>query len=46
MVQEANPPNEDGRLDKNSVRACKWVQLAIDDAAPNDVWPHLLDRTC
>lgn len=26
--------------------ACKLVQLEMDDEAPSDVWPHLLESTC
>ena len=54
--QEANPQMTirgllksllDGLLtEKICLRASKLVQLETDDEAPDDVWPHLLERTC
>lgn len=47
------PPNENQGLTKNCAwcafwkkifwRACKLIQLKMDDKAPNDVWLHLLE---
>lgn len=26
--------------------ACKLVHLQMDEEAPDDIWPHLLDKAC